>query len=128
MTAAASPSPAARAWAMLTHPTEPMPPPAALDWLRHEMDTDDVAAVKKALYAAAAEVCGRAHREVLGYATWPDRTETSNSCLDIRRGHFARAVRRVEFVGRHRGDGSKWDRWLSLFERTVALCRQIKAL
>lgn len=128
MTAPASPTPAARAWAMLTHPTEPMPPQAALDWLRQEMDTDDVVAVKKALYVVAGESCGRAHREVLGYPTWPDGTETSSACQNIQEGHFTKAVKRVTFVCSHRGDGSKWDRWLTLFERTIAVCRQIKAL
>ena len=129
MTAAATPSPAARAWAMLTDPTDPMPPQAAVDWLRQEMDTDDVAAVKRALYGAAADEVNARHVRLAGTHRPDDGTGTGGTAAHIRRAEFDAALDRTAWLDDNPGQWTKtYVVWRGELKRILALCRQIEAL
>jgi hypothetical protein len=112
-------------WAMLSRDKNPMPAGVALDYLQEHWD--DRRACARALYRVAGETIGEAHVGILGYQTWKDTTQTGRACRAVGRGHFAAACERVEFVSSHAGDGSEWDHWWGVFQRTVALCRAIEA-
>ena len=55
---------ARQAWRMAFRKADPMPPDVTLDWLREQTGTDDVAALKAALYDAAVTcLTGRLHHD-----------------------------------------------------------------
>lgn len=96
-------TPAARAWAMLTRSEDPMPPEAALDWLRQEMNTDDTAAVKSALCVAAAEeldawaVKRGVHRKRKRIGTLPEPS-TGAALRHLALGNYSLAKLQVAWV------------------------------
>lgn len=108
--------PAAFAWHMLTRPQNTMPLQAGLDWLRTAMgETDDVGAVKRALYAAAADAMAY---EDGGYIP-------QGGPLYLRNARFDHAT--TWFLG-YTTDRLYMSPWREDFGRALALCEQIAAL
>jgi len=126
-------TPARFAWEALSRGA---PVYEVLDWLREQMGTDDVGAVKGALYGAAAEHIGvfGSERQVHGKPWRDSSTYTTDACREIERGAFDAADSAVSWLTeiytdpeRERNSDNPYMHWCCEFIRVLALCRAIEA-
>lgn len=120
---------AREAWCYLTQSADPMPVGVALDWVRERAGTDDLRAVKKALYGAAADAV---------LAARPSTVDGNSFSSELRRGKFDQAENSAELFPRFYGDpdhdlsrdpeAPAWLAWhRDRAAPALALCRLIAA-
>lgn len=99
---------AARAWALMLDPADPMPPEAALDWVREQAGHDDVKWIKAILFdwiGHALGEYGRYRGTGLCVHQWPQPEDqlsgeqTGNAALAVAAGNWDEAVSRVAWIG-----------------------------
>lgn len=121
---------AREAWGHLARPDDPMPVGVAIDWLRERCETDDVAAVKRALYRAAADWLDG----LLPYPSGrnPD-TYSGGAMASLRKGALAKAARAAEQLRTNCYNANEpihtsWAKWCEegAFP-ALELCRSIEA-
>jgi hypothetical protein len=93
---------AAFAWGMMSRAEYPFPPPVAVDWLREACGTDDVDAVKRALYQAAADELEGGSSHATDTGSW--------AAGQLRQGRFDSASRDIS--GRDNNDVISIRDWL----------------
>jgi len=136
-TTTAAESPAAFAWHMLTRPENTMPLQAGLDWLRTAMDTDDVGAVKRALYAAASDWMSEEFvRDCTLWNSTPAAitNRVRSGTFDLNGingfsdpvGEMRRVAGLANFLRQE--VAARWLPWVERAEQTLSLCRQLEAL
>jgi hypothetical protein len=125
---------AAEAWAMMARAENPFPAWAAVDWLRQVADTDDVDAVKRALYAAAADELLAREKEELGFDHVPGSGgwRTSGAIVALREADWGRVARQQGSDGQRkpgvpRKPHNAWSWWWYDVSLYTALCRAVEA-
>lgn len=120
---------AAEAWAMLSRADDPMPVYAALDYVRERGECEDVEAVRRALYGAAADDLEGAMPGAPTMDMWS--ISAPDQVGQIRVGQFFGHT--VEYM---RADTKKflqsewtreWFWWFDRADAALALCRAIAA-
>ncbi len=115
------------AWTHVSRFENPMPPPAALDWLRERAGTDDTEAVLAAIRAAAVE--GLFFWMRVAFGRHPGDS-VKRFLEDVTDGQITRARRRVpQPIPRDGVYGAFWgraDRELGLIEQLTAIVGTIQ--
>lgn len=133
--------PAGRAWAMMLRDDNPMPPEAALDWLREESGVEDVAVLKMALFAFAGMRMGQVGHDEDCH-TWPEGepefgvisgTLTGKGCWRLAEGKLDNAIKQVDWIlKRHRESPTATESpfvvFASEFQRVWEMCKAIEGL
>lgn len=122
-------SPAAFAWARLV---DGAPLYEVFDWLREQLGTDDVGAVKRALYEAASDWAYAEKLRIFGFDIGGRESESSRASqpdIGFRSSRWDMVEDFIEWsrsVNAPRGD--PWYKLADIVEPMVAICRQIEAL
>lgn len=125
---------AREAWEMLSRTENPMPVPAAIDWLRQEMGTDDVKLLKKELYRAAGSAVQGARPDE---TTWPSFSNRVAIGIENRKPEFfafVNSIKRWSYERKERKEERRlesllaWGKWTALANAANNLCRVIESL
>lgn len=127
--------PAARAWALMTRPDDPMPVGPAVDWLREQMGTDDL----RAVFLAACGAASAWMHELFQHSSTLWSVTPAEIQDRVRCGFFTHQgvggfidplgeMRRLITESMRREEALTWLPWLDRTDSTLALCREIETI